>query len=76
MDEKMAKEAKIYEPDKIVKGITCGGPMREDASKQVGPNCPVCGTELIPGFGLAGGGYGIYDFCAKCGKVYNKVETP
>lgn len=28
-----------------------------------GPPCPKCGSSLIQGFGLAGGGYGAYEFC-------------
>lgn len=30
--------------------------------------CPKCGSELEMGFGLAGGGYGAYEYCTneKC----------
>lgn len=40
-----------------------------------GPPCPKCGTELIEGFGLMGGGYGAYEVCGAPGCDYfNKHE--
>lgn len=38
--------------------------------------CPKCGGETETGFGMAGGGYGIYSFCEACGNVVSKSETP
>ena len=38
--------------------------------------CPTCGGVTETGFGLAGGGFGIYCFCQKCGVVTSKSETP
>lgn len=38
--------------------------------------CARCHGELEQGFGLAGGGYGPYDYCPKCGEVVNKVSLP
>jgi hypothetical protein len=32
--------------------------------------CPHCGTPTENGFGLAGGGYGVYVFCPKAGCDY------
>lgn len=39
--------------------------------------CPHCGSTLETGFGLAGGGYGVYEYCASeaCGRVVTKTET-
>ena len=34
--------------------------------------CPTCGTIPETGFGLAGGGMGIYSFCTKCQVVVSK----
>ena len=39
--------------------------------------CPTCGGELAAGFGLAGGGYGPYEYCPaeSCGgKIVTKTE--
>jgi len=37
--------------------------------------CPRCGGELEQGFGLAGGGFGVYTYCPKCEMVTSKSET-
>lgn len=39
--------------------------------------CPTCGNYLQTGFGLAGGGYGVYEYCDNddCQKVVTKTET-
>jgi hypothetical protein len=39
--------------------------------------CPTCGSGLQTGFGLAGGGYGVYEYCdnESCDKVVTKTET-
>ncbi len=37
--------------------------------------CPTCGTPPETGFGLAGGGFGIYSYCSKCGIILTKSET-
>ena len=37
--------------------------------------CPKCGGRTETGFGLAGGGYGVYAFCPQCGEVTSKSET-
>lgn len=41
------------------------------------PRCPKClGTNLETGFGLAGGGFGPYSYCASCGTIVNKSQDP
>jgi hypothetical protein len=37
--------------------------------------CPKCGGPLIEGFGLAGGGLGVYGYCDPCGRVIWKCLT-
>lgn len=37
--------------------------------------CATCGVEPETGFGLAGGGYGVYSYCPKCGIVISKSQT-
>lgn len=39
--------------------------------------CPICGTETESGFGLAGGGYGVYVFCPNeaCDGYFAKLAT-
>lgn len=36
-------------------------------------SCPHCSGPLEDGFGLAGGGFGIYQFCAACGRIVSKT---
>lgn len=36
--------------------------------------CPRCKRELELGFGLAGGGYGVYEFCPTCRIVVTKTQ--
>jgi len=41
----------------------------------VGPDrCPKCNVEYEVGFGLAGGGYGPYTYCPKCGDMLSKIQ--
>jgi len=37
--------------------------------------CPTCGQRLETGFGLAGGGYGVYEYCAneQCNGLVTKT---
>ena len=46
----------------------CGG-----ADKCDNPQCPAPDFEV--GFGLAGGGYGVYEYCEICGRVVSKTEV-
>jgi hypothetical protein len=46
----------------------CGG-----ASKCERSDCPAPHFET--GFGLAGGGFGVYEFCPVCGSVVSKTEV-
>ncbi len=40
-----------------------------------GETCPKCESDDTDvGFGLAGGGYGAYCYCNRCGNVFNKVQ--
>jgi hypothetical protein len=34
--------------------------------------CPHCGGATETGFGMAGGGYGLYTFCPWCERVVSK----
>jgi hypothetical protein len=38
--------------------------------------CPKCGAVLQQGFGLAGGGFGVYEYCDsdECNAVVTKTE--
>ena len=38
--------------------------------------CPNCAAETDVGFGCAGGGYGEYTFCEKCGIIVTKTDEP
>lgn len=33
------------------------------------------GLEPALGFGLAGGGYGVYTYCSECGKMLSKTQV-
>lgn len=37
-------------------------------------NCPECKIELEVGYGLAGGGCGVYYWCPKCSKIISKTQ--
>lgn len=39
--------------------------------------CPHCGTPLESGYGMAGGGMGVYMYCPAddCGKYFSKTQT-
>lgn len=37
-------------------------------------DCPRCNTELEMGYGLGGGGIGVYGFCPKCERIIWKCE--
>jgi hypothetical protein len=37
--------------------------------------CPVCrGIKIELGYGLAGGGCGVYKYCEECGTVFDKSQ--
>jgi hypothetical protein len=40
---------------------------------QQGMLCPHCGGETEEGFGLAGGGMGVYTYCVDCGAITSKI---
>ncbi len=35
--------------------------------------CPACGGDLQDGYGMAGGGFGVYQYCDPCGKIVSKT---
>lgn len=39
------------------------------------PYCPHKQEWLESGFGLAGGGYGVYTYCSNCHRILDKVQT-
>lgn len=42
---------------------------------ETGPDmCPKCKVEAESGFGLAGGGYGVYTYCPQCGDMLSKIQ--
>lgn len=49
--------------------------IREDISPVQLEKCPHCNGPLIDGFGLAGGGYGVYQYCEPCGRVVSKCSV-
>ena len=65
--------AKVVYPDKPTT-------MHIDYAKQhvpeVGPDvCPKCSGELEQGYGMAGGGMGVYTYCPRCGDILSKTQT-
>ena len=61
-------------PDKITIHMDYNK-VREDISPVQLEKCPHCGGPLIDGFGLAGGGYGIYQYCEPCERVVFKLDV-
>lgn len=44
------------------------------AAKKCGKSdCPAPNFET--GFGLAGGGFGVYEYCQRCGEIVSKTVT-
>ena len=43
---------------------------------ETGNICPNCKSELETAFGMAGGGYGVYEFCHSCERVITKDDEP
>jgi len=50
-------------------------PEIPDNSADTG-KCPNCAGETESGFGCAGGGYGEYTYCEKCGIIVTKTDEP
>lgn len=50
----------------------------KDEEKEPAPNqherCPECGGRLEMGYGLAGGGFGAYEYCPRCEIIVNKWQ--
>lgn len=55
-------------------------PDSDTTLPEVGSTLPQCGTYGCPapdfqiGFGLAGGGYGVYEYCEVCQRVVTKTQ--
>lgn len=41
---------------------------------ETGGICPDCGARLEIGYGLAGGGCGVYEFCENCETIVTKDQ--
>lgn len=48
---------------------------QNDKVEKVEEHHDECGGRLEVGFGLAGGGYGAYLYCEKCGKIIHKTQV-
>jgi hypothetical protein len=46
--------------------------VRDEAKSERCPEHP--NASSTGGFGLAGGGFGAYDVCDECGRVFNKID--
>lgn len=49
--------------------------IRKDILDYQVEDCPTCGTKVEDGFGLAGGGFGVYGYCSKCKRVVWKCSV-
>jgi hypothetical protein len=48
---------------------------QDPALPEIAPDvCPKCMVPSEVGFGLAGGGYGAYTYCPKCGDLLSKTQ--
>lgn len=48
---------------------------QDSAIPENGPDrCPMCGKELEAGYGMAGGGMGVYMYCPEHG-IFSKTQT-
>jgi hypothetical protein len=47
-----------------------------DVPERAPETCPKCGgREFEVSFGLAGGGYGVYEYCVGCGTIVSKMQV-
>lgn len=58
----------MSEPDQII-GHIASAEVRDGILDHQVELCPKCGSQLIEGWGLAGGGMGVYGYCDPCGRV-------
>lgn len=49
--------------------------QREDILNYQVQSCPKCSTGVQDGFGMAGGGMGVYGYCPKCERVVWKCQV-
>lgn len=60
--------------DKI--SIHIDSAYQDPSIPEIGPDkCPTCNVEAESGFGLAGGGYGVYMYCPQCGSILSKIQV-
>ncbi len=46
-----------------------------DIPEQGPDKCPKCNVEAECGYGMAGGGVGVYIYCPNCGQILSKTQT-
>lgn len=69
-------EAAVQEEKGNAVGHVAGATIRPGIPERQPEKCPTCGgTDFGQGYGMAGGGMGVYSYCTNCGKVTSKVET-
>lgn len=61
--------------DKIVVHIDASEKRADLPEYDQMATCPHCGGETETGFGLAGGGFGIYAYCGRCERITSKSVT-
>lgn len=49
--------------------------QRADIPNETHDKCPKCGEPTEQGFGLAGGGFGVYTYCPKCEQITGKIQV-
>jgi len=49
--------------------------QHENVPEQGPDICPDCKIPAEGGFGLAGGGYGVYNYCPQCFRILSKVQV-
>jgi hypothetical protein len=52
-----------------------GVEQRPDILTEQVEACPTCSCELEQGYGMAGGGLGVYGYCPRCERVIWKCQT-
>lgn len=58
--------------EKVFVHISHSEKRKEIPEYQQGMKCATCNVEAKDGFGLAGGGMGVYNYCEKCGIIVSK----
>lgn len=56
--------------------------MNKDSEERTPPHitddgkCSDCKVDVDMGYGLAGGGIGVYTYCPDCGFLFDKTQDP